>query len=89
MAKFVPDYEITVCGIPCGVVIQDYTIAPPYRGPAQRCDSDVDYYGYTEIEWFLIDRKGYSAEWLERKMDEAGLRKEVEDEIIELFNNED
>ena len=88
MAKFVPDYEITVCGIPCGVVIESFNDVPPWKGSASTCPSDVDYYGYVDIEWFLIDRKGYPAKWLERKMDKEGLRYEVEVEIIDLRKND-
>jgi len=30
--------------------------------------SDWDYYGYTDMDFTVLDRKGYKAPWLERKM---------------------
>jgi len=32
--------------------------------------SDLDYLGYTEMDYEVLDRKGYLAPWLERKIDE-------------------
>lgn len=60
------DFETTVCGIPCGVVITHYLDVP---GSFNRnANSDVDYYGLTECDWYLVDRKGYKAKWLEKKL---------------------
>jgi len=55
-----------VDGVPClaGVVIVD-----GYRGPAQHCDSDVDYYGYVEIE--IFDLQGRPWADLENRMTRA------------------
>jgi hypothetical protein len=30
----------------------------------------LDYYGFTEIEWDMLDRKGYRAKWLDRKIEQ-------------------
>ena len=30
--------------------------------------SDVDYYGYVERDFFIVDRRGYKAPWLEKKV---------------------
>lgn len=40
----------------------------PFKGSAHFCDSDWDYYGYTEIEYDILDRKGYYAKWLLNKL---------------------
>jgi hypothetical protein len=74
------DFETRVAGIPCGVVIDSYHYQPRFKGSPQLCDSDVDYYGYETIEWFLVDRKGYPAKWLEKKLTES-IREDIEDEI--------
>lgn len=58
------DFETTVGGIPCGVVIDSYVV----NRPCPYADSDWDYYGYTECDWHLVDRKGYKAGWLALKM---------------------
>ena len=66
------DFETTVAGIPCGVVITSYSGARPWRqhtfsgaGPG-----DCDPPEYEEVEWLLVDSKGYPAEWLEEKMND-------------------
>ena len=78
--KTVADFSTTVCGIPCGVVIVDYTFVPPFNNNPRLCDSDWDYYGYEEMDWYLVNRKGYKAEWLENKMsdsDTASVKEEI------------
>ena len=35
---------------------------------AYNCPSDSDYYGDEEVEYSVLDRKGYPAAWLERKL---------------------
>ena len=72
---------VTVKGIPALVHVTTYKRVPPWRGSARSCPSADDYYGYTELEYQLHDRKGYPAEWLERKLDEdAEIR--IEEEIL-------
>ena len=66
------DFETTVAGIPCGVVITSYVGARPFRqhtfagaGPGD-CDAPED----EDVEWRLVDSKGYPAGWLEEKMND-------------------
>ena len=59
------DYRID--GIPCLIGVIDFISVEGsgrYDAP-----SDVDYYGYTECDFDILDRKGYRARWLERKID--------------------
>ena len=65
------DFETTVAGIPCGVVITSYSGARPWRqhtfsgaGPG-----DCDPPEYEDVEWRLVDSKGYPAGWLEAVLD--------------------
>lgn len=58
-------FDTHVAGIPCQVRIVSYFRQRPL-GP--RADSDVGCYGYTECEYELLDRRGYRARWLERKI---------------------
>lgn len=75
--KHTPDFSTTVCGIPCGVIIESFTdVKPDYTSWA----SPEDYYGYTKSEWFIVDRKGYRAEWLENKMSQND-RDEINAEV--------
>lgn len=72
------DYRIA--GIPCQVEVS-YSFTQKPLGPS--CDSDLDCYGYTELEFNVLDRKGYPAPWLRRKMTE-----EEGSEIIGLLLKE-
>jgi hypothetical protein len=56
--------ETTICGIPCRVKVTHRAVVKPNF----RAESDWDYRGYTELEYEVLDRKGYKAPWLERKL---------------------
>ena len=74
------DFETTVGGIPCGVVIDYYESV---QGNSS-ADNPWDYHGYTECEWHLVDRKGYKAEWLASKMtpqDSRRITQEIDEHI--------
>ena len=70
-------FETTIQGIPCQIHVTTCNVVKgsySYNAP-----SDWDYYGYTEFEFDVYDRKGYRAAWLERKMtpkDEARIQEE-------------
>lgn len=54
-----------VKNIPCLIGVVNYTHVKgsfSYDAP-----SDLDYTGYTECDWEILDRKGYKADWLYRK----------------------
>ena len=57
----------TVRGIPCLVYITSYTYQPSWKGSPQTCDSDLDYYGYEDIEYELYNLRGYRMKFLESK----------------------
>jgi hypothetical protein len=40
------------------VVITHFHYQPPHKGSAHTCDSDVDFYGYTECEFTVLDASG-------------------------------
>ena len=56
-----------VAGIPCLVHITDYSFQAPHRGSAWSCESDQDFYGWEEIHYEILDRRGRPAPWLARK----------------------
>jgi len=64
------DFGTTVAGIPCGVVITSYVGARPFRQHtfAGAGPGDCDPPEYEDVEWRLVDSKGYPAAWLEEKM---------------------
>jgi hypothetical protein len=80
--------EHRVKGIPCWVKVNFYHDTPPWRGPIHRCDSDWDYYGNTEIDFNILDRRGRPAPWLEAKLSDAD-RTALESEIIEYIKSGD
>jgi len=78
--RLVGDFETTVCGIPCQIKVDTCRII---KGDSNCWDSDWDYYGYSEIEFTILDRKGYVADWLYRKAKKEGKLEAIEEEIIE------
>ena len=69
--NYIAEIESNVEGIPCliGIIGYDGSIGE---------DS-----GYSE--WDVLDRKGYGAAWLARKLD-ANDRARIEDQITNYFN---
>ena len=74
--------EPRISGIPCLVEMTYYVNVKPWKGSAHNCPSDLDYYGYTEVEFEVFDRKGYKAGWLENKLTSED-RERIELELIE------
>ena len=78
------DFTTTVMGgLPIGVVIDNYTGAKPWRqhtfksaGPGD-CDPPED----QEIQYRILDRAGYYAEWIHSKMS-AQDETDIEDECV-------
>lgn len=66
--KQLADFSTTIAGIPCGILVESYLSVPPWKGSVYDCPSNLDYYGYTEFEFTVLDRKGYVADWLAKKL---------------------
>ncbi len=65
----VAEFEHRVCGIPCIIEVTHFDSVKgsySYNAP-----SDMDYYGYTECEYEVLDRRGRPAPWLQRKVTDA------------------
>lgn len=62
------EFEHCVAGIPCIIAVTYFHNTPAWSGSAHTCPSSDDYYGYTELEYDVLDRKGYKAAWLEKKV---------------------
>jgi hypothetical protein len=76
--QYTPSFTTTVRGIPCGVVVTHYRPAEP--GVYDRLPEDCCPDEPAEIEWFVVNQKGYKDEWLERQM----TSKEVEAVCVEI-----
>lgn len=85
---FIEKIKTRVCGIPCLIGVSYHHCTPPWRGSPLSCDSDSDYYGYTESDWRILDSRGRIAEWLERKLKDED-RRRIEAEIDEYFEEEE
>lgn len=71
-----------ISGIPCQIKVTTFNHIKPWGGPAYEAPSDLDYYGYVEFEYQVLDRKGYDADWLVKKMtdeDDDRILKEYQD----------
>lgn len=73
-----------VQGVPCFVEVTHFCHQPP----SVNGNSSDDYYGFTEIEYRLLDTGGHPAPWLEIKKSEAECR-EIIAEIKERFTREE
>jgi hypothetical protein len=79
---YLAEIESTVAGIPCLIGVKEFSSV---RGSySYHADSDMDYYGYTESEWVVLDRRGRPAAWLERKLTDAE-RSRIEQEVAETM----
>ena len=82
------DYQFVsqVAGIPCIIRVEHYFKQAAWKGATWACDSEMDYYGYEEIAYAVLDRKGYPAAWLKRKLtpkEHARITKEIADAMRE------
>ena len=80
------EIESRVAGIPCLIGVLSYTSVKgsySYNAP-----SDLDYHGYTESEWDVLDRRGRPAPWLERKLSSKD-HDRIERDIAEYFESSD
>ena len=76
--------SVTVKGIPALAHVTTYLVVPPWQGSPKSCPSDLDYHGYTELEYDLHDTKGYRAEWLDKKLD-RDVEDRIEEEILSIM----
>jgi len=77
---YLAEIESRVAGIPCLIGVTDFSSV---RGSySYHADSDMDYYGYSESEWEVLDRRGRPAAWLERKLTDRE-RSRIDDEVFE------
>lgn len=80
--RYIAEIETTVCGIPCIIGVTDYEgYTPAYTsGAPENCYPAEGGYG----EYDILDRKGYKAAWLERKIT-ASVEDDIQSEIFNYF----
>lgn len=78
--------DILVDGIPAQARV---TKLKRHKGSYSPVAIDPEaYYGWTELNYDLLDRKGYRAFWLDRLAERKNLWNEIELEIIEQGEEE-
>ncbi len=83
--SYIAEIESRVAGIPCLIGVSHFDCV---RGSySYNAASDWDYYGYSESEWDVLDRRGRPAAWLERKLTDDD-RQRIEQEIAEAMTEE-
>ena len=84
MVKYLAKIESRVDGIPCLIgVINSTCVRGSYSYSAA---SDMDYHGYTEAEYEILDRRGRSAPWLARKVNDD-IDETIGETIVEYFRD--
>lgn len=87
MAKQTADFTSKIQGIPCGIKVEYFRQSAGSYNP--NAASDVDYFGDVEVDYIILDRKGYPAPWLEAKATEADEDRLIEEVIAHFENVED
>ena len=87
VAKYICVIDFRIDGIPCLIGVTEYFGQPPHKGSVYTCWSDVDYYGYEEISYDVLDRKGYEAKWLLKKVDNK-INQKIEELISRKMKND-
>ena len=80
--------ETRIQGIPCLAEVTTFLHVKPWKGSPHNCPSSDDYYGYTEIEYDILDRKGYRAKWLERKITDRDVER-IKEDIRNAYSSEE
>ena len=62
--NYIAQVPAFIDGIPCLLGVTRYFVKCADR----HADNDMDFYGYTEVEYDILDRKGYKADWLSKKV---------------------
>ncbi len=77
--------ESHVAGIPC--VIQIDYVHVTKGNYSRQAETPSEYYGESTVEFTVLDRKGYPAPWLEKKLTDADINR-IETEILEIENDD-
>lgn len=81
--SYLAEIEARVAGIPCLIGVTEYSqIKGSY---SYNAPSDLDFYGYSEVDFDVLDRRGRPAAWLERKLD-AAERADIEELICDRLS---
>lgn len=78
--RYIAEIEHAIAGIPCLIGVISFS---QQRGSySARARDPEEYYGYADANWVVLDRKGYLADWLAKKLKPAD-EQEILETIIE------
>jgi len=66
--SFIATINFRLAGIPCLIGVTEFHKVAPWKGSAASCPSSDDWYGYTTVEFEVLDCRGRPAPWLEKKL---------------------
>ena len=66
--NMVDEFEWRVQGIPCLVRVTYHYRQSPVTVDRRKAQLPEDLYGLEDVRFEILDRKGYTAEWLNEKM---------------------
>ncbi len=72
-------FDIEVRGLPCQIEVTHFVVVPPDPGCTS---SDMDYRGYSEIEFDVMKLSGKPYPWLQYRLTQDEIYK-IENRIIE------
>lgn len=84
MSDFILQFKYRVAGIPCQIGVLNYERHAPVSQDSRQCHSDLEYYGYSEVDYVVLDRRGRPAEWLQRKVvDDSNIISEINERLAD------
>lgn len=86
LTKSIAKFDFVIDGIPCQIAVTDYEpyVEGRFSGPPENCYPSEGGYG----DYRVLDRKGYIAEWLERKINDR-IESEIQETIAAHFEQDD
>ena len=78
--SFLTIFDSRVAGIPCQIGVLDYKRHAPID--PRQAHSDIEFYGFTETDYVILDRRGNPAPWLQNKLgDDSSILTEIQEQM--------
>lgn len=79
--SFLAVFDSRIAGIPCQIGVVNYERHAAMS--VHEAHSDLEFYGYSEVDYVVLDRRGRPAPWLQRKVDDDSSIIEQINELME------
>lgn len=77
--NYIAVIDTHIQGIPCKVGLTYFEEQKPYQGSLYSCPSDIDWYGYVDFDYDVLDQKGHKDDELYKKMTNEDCQRIYED----------